>query len=265
MVTEAAAIFEPQWAVLHGKWQDHTAALVDRSIDVALIDPPYSEVVHSRSIRRTYLPDVADQPCRRTRKFEFGFEHITSEEQAALSKELFRLVKRWVLIFSDTETADSWRVHLTASGFDFVRFGFWVKDRAMPQITGDRPGSRVEAITIVHRKGKKRWNGGGLGNVWQHPVVANCSGHRSDRVHPAQKPESLILELLELFTDPGELVLDTHAGSGTTGACALRLGRRALLIEQKEEWANLCGERLTAEVQNSTYQARAAKQEALFR
>ena len=48
------------------------------------------------------------------------------------------------------------------------------------------------------------------------------------------KPESLIVKLLELVTNPGDLVLDSFAGSGTTGAVAHKMGRRWIMIELGE-------------------------------
>ena len=255
---------EATWCVSDGDNRDVLPSLPDRSVHHCIVDPPYSKEVHSRSIRRTYLPDVAEQPCRKTRAFAFGFDHITPEEQTFCAKHFARVATRWSLVFSDTETAASWRTEMTGAGLDFIRFGFWVKDRAMPQISGDRPGSRVEQITIAHPKGRKKWNGGGLGNVWQHPVVANCSGHRSDRVHPAQKPESLMLELVGLFTSPGDIVLDCYAGSGSTGVAALRLGRRFIGVERLAEHAKTARERLLAEDSSSTLQAIRSGQGALF-
>ena len=48
------------------------------------------------------------------------------------------------------------------------------------------------------------------------------------------KPERLIKRILEIATDPGDLVLDSFAGSGTTGAVAHKMGRRWILIELGE-------------------------------
>jgi adenine-specific DNA-methyltransferase len=45
------------------------------------------------------------------------------------------------------------------------------------------------------------------------------------------KPEKLILRILELTTKPNDLVLDSFAGSGTTGAVAHKMGRRWIMIE----------------------------------
>lgn len=48
------------------------------------------------------------------------------------------------------------------------------------------------------------------------------------------KPERLIRRVLELATNPGDLVLDSFAGSGTTGAVAHKMGRRWIMIELGE-------------------------------
>lgn len=45
------------------------------------------------------------------------------------------------------------------------------------------------------------------------------------------KPEKLIRRILELSTNPGDLVLDSFAGSGTTGAVAHKMGRRWIMVE----------------------------------
>lgn len=48
------------------------------------------------------------------------------------------------------------------------------------------------------------------------------------------KPERLIAKVLELSTNPGDLVLDSFAGSGTTGAVAHKMGRRWIMVELGE-------------------------------
>ena len=48
------------------------------------------------------------------------------------------------------------------------------------------------------------------------------------------KPERLIQRVLEIATNPGDLVLDSFAGSGTTGAVAHKMGRRWIMIELGE-------------------------------
>lgn len=48
------------------------------------------------------------------------------------------------------------------------------------------------------------------------------------------KPEQLIERILQIATNPGDLVLDSFAGSGTTGAVAHKMGRRWIMVELGE-------------------------------
>lgn len=51
---------------------------------------------------------------------------------------------------------------------------------------------------------------------------------------PTPKPEKLISKVISLASDPGDLVLDSFAGSGTTGAVAHKMGRRWIMVELGE-------------------------------
>lgn len=59
-----------------------------------------------------------------------------------------------------------------------------------------------------------------------------------------QKPESLLKRILDMTTDPGDLVVDFHAGTGTTGATALKSGRRFILCEQMDDQIEIIENRL---------------------
>lgn len=56
------------------------------------------------------------------------------------------------------------------------------------------------------------------------------------KVHPTQKPVKLLETLIEIFTDPGEVVIDPCAGSGVSLLAAQNLGRRAYGFEIKKEF-----------------------------
>lgn len=51
------------------------------------------------------------------------------------------------------------------------------------------------------------------------------------KIHPAQKPVNVLKKLIEIFTDPGDVVIDPCAGSGTTLRAAVELGRSAFGFE----------------------------------
>jgi 16S rRNA G966 N2-methylase RsmD len=62
--------------------------------------------------------------------------------------------------------------------------------------------------------------------------------------HPSEKPVPLLCELIESSSRQGDLVLDPCAGSGSLGVAAILRGRRALLFESHEPYADLAADRL---------------------
>lgn len=67
-----------------------------------------------------------------------------------------------------------------------------------------------------------------------------------DRGHPTQKPLALARYLVLTYSDPGDLVADPYAGSGTFGVAALSLGRRFLGAEADPRWREVAEKRLEA-------------------
>ncbi len=56
----------------------------------------------------------------------------------------------------------------------------------------------------------------------------------AENVFATPKPERLVLRVIHIATNPGDLVLDSFAGSGTTGAVAHKMGRRWIMVELGE-------------------------------
>lgn len=71
-----------------------------------------------------------------------------------------------------------------------------------------------------------------MGDVWEIGVLAPVSRERTG--YPSQKPEALLERIVEALSDPGDVVLDPCAGSGTTLAVAARLGRSFVGIDQSD-------------------------------
>ena len=78
-------------------------------------------------------------------------------------------------------------------------------------------------------------------SIWFHNEVGNNQEAKkeilklnAEAVFDTPKPERLIHRILHLATNPGDLVLDSFAGSGTTGAVAHKMGRRWIMVELGE-------------------------------
>lgn len=67
-----------------------------------------------------------------------------------------------------------------------------------------------------------------------HEARDESKTFNADDPFSTPKPERLVKRVLDLATLPGDLVIDSFAGSGTTGAVAHKMGRRWIMIEQGE-------------------------------
>lgn len=83
-----------------------------------------------------------------------------------------------------------------------------------------------------------------LGDVWEIGIVAPVAKERTG--YPTQKPEALLTRLVQACTEPGDLVLDAYAGSGTTLAVCARLDRPAIGIDQNRRAVTIATRRLAA-------------------
>jgi len=70
-------------------------------------------------------------------------------------------------------------------------------------------------------------------DTWWHTIVGTNSRERTG--YPTQKPVAILERILRASSDPGDLVLDFFAGSGTTGQACLNLGRRFILIDNNPQ------------------------------
>lgn len=87
--------------------------------------------------------------------------------------------------------------------------------------------------------------------VWLHTEVGNNQDGRRESLNfnkeepfSTPKPEALLQRIVHISTNPGDLVLDSFLGSGTTAAVAHKMGRRWIGIEMGEHAVTHCLPRL---------------------
>lgn len=81
-----------------------------------------------------------------------------------------------------------------------------------------------------------RWvTGVPASNIWDDLLSNNLHNEGGVRLPKGKKPEKLLQRILDLATNDGDLVLDSFAGSGTTGAVAHKMRRRWIMVERGEQ------------------------------
>ncbi len=192
-------------------------------VDCIITDPPYNPKTHkgARSAKSLAVSPI-------------DFDGISDEVFTDFCAHAVLLARRWVVMSCAWQHA----ALLEKAALPLVRLGVWHKPNGAPQFTGDRPGVGWEAIAILHRSGRKHWNGGGHHAVW----VVNVEHGE----HPTQKPLKLITDWVLKFSDAGETILDPFMGSGTTGIACANLGRKFIGIEKRADYFDLACRRIAA-------------------
>jgi site-specific DNA-methyltransferase (adenine-specific) len=70
-------------------------------------------------------------------------------------------------------------------------------------------------------------------DVWWQTIVPTAGTERTG--YPTQKPLKLLERIVKVHSNPGEVVLDFFAGSGTMGEAAARHGRDFVLVDESED------------------------------
>ena len=74
-----------------------------------------------------------------------------------------------------------------------------------------------------------------LTSIWDDILSNNLHNEGGVEFPKGKKPEALIKRCLDLATQPGDIVLDSFGGSGTTGAAAHKMGRRWIMVELRDQ------------------------------
>jgi site-specific DNA-methyltransferase (adenine-specific) len=205
-------------------------------VDHVICDPPYEKHTHKakQNTRRIRSDGRAVSPALNFASIEGVREEITAP--------LVNLCNGWFIAFCTPEGVAPWRDSIEATGARYKRACIWVKPDSAPQFNGQGPAMGAECfVTAWCGSGVSAWNGGGGRNVFTH--LTNSSDRHGE--HPTEKPLSLMMEIVNKFTNPGDLILDPYMGSGSTGVAAVRLGRSFIGIEQDTRFFTIASERIS--------------------
>lgn len=247
--TKNTSVTLPLDTILIGDSLKMLASLPSGSVDAVFADPPYNLQLGGDLVRPDHSHvDAVDDDWDKFDDFA-SYDAFTR----AWLKEAKRILKPDGCLWVIGSYHNIFRVGsiLQDLGYWILNDIIWVKSNPMPNFRGKRFTNAHETLiwAAPSKDAKVRFNYEAMKNMnedkqmrsdWMLPI---CSGHerlRDDKgakVHPTQKPESLLYRVIASSTKPGDVIVDPFFGSGTTGAVAKMLGRHFIGIEREKTYA----------------------------
>lgn len=284
---------DEQYRCYCGDWAYVMPLLPDASVDAVITDPPYGYGLDiwdtpidmqafSREVTRVVHPDGLYAVFGQMPTLFAWYDAAVQAGMAFL--ECIVWVKRIV--------TPGYRL---SRGYEHILLFAVGKRRKLHQTRGPYedvklPGVLVDIVTLegIDRHIKDLRNGGGQScrlprngdiyerfdvcssrrspaqanytNVWSFLSPNQAKRRKTPKDHPTEKPLPIMERLVEMCSLPGQLVLDPFMGSGTTGAAALRLGRRFVGGEKHFPYLVEAQRRLREEMQHDAEQQNAHRQ-----
>lgn len=186
--------------LLHIDCLEYMATLEDNAFDLAIVDPPYG-IGASDYQRGGTQYGKSWAKCKVYAKKEWDNE----KPMKSYFDELQRVSKNQII----------WGANHFISNvpLDSPCWIVWDKDNGDGSGYADCELAWTSFNTAV-RKVKRRWSG-----MLQHDMK-----NKEERIHPTQKPITLYKWLLHSYAKPGNKILDTHLGSGSSAIAAHEMG-----------------------------------------
>jgi len=249
----------PLDTIIRGECVSALEKLPANSVDLIFADPPYNLQLAGDLIR----PDHSKVDAVDDHWDQFsGFSAYDAFSRAWLMAAR-RVLKPTGSIWVIGSYHNIFRVGSILQDLDFWILNdiVWRKTNPMPNFRGRRfanahetliwaaPGANAKGYTFNYDAMKAFNDDLQMRSDWVLPI---CTGEErlknedGQKVHPTQKPESLLYRVLLSTSRPGDVVLDPFFGTGTTGAVAKRLGRHFIGIEREEAYIEAAQARIDA-------------------
>jgi adenine-specific DNA-methyltransferase len=220
--------------VWHGESQHRAVDLPD-GINCVITDPPYGV-------------DFVSNSARRGASFEKYNNAIDNDGDPETAIENFMEVMNIIIpklaenadiyIFTMWTVYPEWKTAVDLLGLEVKQLLVWEKGYPGMGDLEHNWGCGHELI-IYAKKGNRPVA------YRRRAVITIDRVPGGKNIHPTEKPVSLLEMLIEMSTDPGDLVVDPYAGSGSTIWAAQRTGRLGIGIEMNQNYAEAANERLS--------------------
>lgn len=245
-------------SIINADCIEYMQKIPDNSIDIIFADPPYNLQLGDALMRpdNTEVNGVYEEwDCFESMK---AYDEYTKKWLSQARRILKDDGAIWVI----GSYHNIFRV-----GYILQDLGFWIlndiiwnKCNPMPNFMGTRFTNAHETLIWASKSQKSKYKfnyeamkamneGVQMRSDWSLPICTGKERLKSEdgsKLHPTQKPESLLYRILMATTDVGDVVLDPFFGTGTTGAVAKILGRNFIGIEKEASYIKGAKERIDA-------------------
>lgn len=207
--------------------------------DVCITDPPYAVDKHGRMLGQI-APNYHEKGAHTRGYYDHSRERFEELLMPAFEGIFYSLPKGGLMVaFCGNRTFHEMAYFAEEVGFQmldvlvFTGGGSFAKSKSMLM-------PRHELAMLMRRPGPPRPINPerNIGNVFHLPKG------KGESPHPTTKPQSWMERVVEVFSEPGEHILDPFAGSGSTLVAARALGRSATGIEVVPEYAEIARGRI---------------------
>lgn len=245
----AAPTVLPLNQILMGDSVERMREIPANSIDAIFADPPYNLQLGGDLTR----PDHSEVDAVDDEWDKFSSLQVYDKFTKDWLVEAKRILKPNGALWVIGSYHNIFRVGyiLQDLGFWIMNDVIWVKNNPMPNFRGKRFTNAHETMiwAATSQDARPTFNYDAMKSLnddkqmrsdWMLPICSGKERRKDDegnKLHPTQKPESLLYRVITSSTNPGDVILDPFFGSGTTGAVAKKLGRHYIGIERDEHYA----------------------------
>ena len=186
-------------------------------VDAVITDPPYSDRCHKgHDSLAAASRDGADRSG-------LGYASLSLADVSELAGAFTRATDGWIVWMTDSDLALAVRTAMEEAGrYAFAPLPYFHPGRSV-RLSGDGPSSWTDWIVVARTKAQMKWG------TLPGGYVAGPGWNDKERM--GGKPTALMDRLVADYSRPGQTILDTHMGAGTTGVSAMRNARRFIGCE----------------------------------
>lgn len=214
--------------IIHADCLEVMKELPDKCIDLVLTDPPYGIKAGGTFSKKgnQYTEKTRTMAAKRTYYKDSDWDNQTPSQD--YFDEILRIGKK-VVIFGGNYFTDKLPVT-----------GKWIVWDKKIEEKYQNDFADVELVWTSEQGASKI-----IRFLW-HGMIQQDMKNKEVRFHPTQKPIEVISQILNMFTEEGQIILDPFAGSCTTAVACTNLKRNYICIEKEEQYVKIGQKRVSS-------------------